>query len=118
MQKIHKKLNFLSLIIFLLFTCHSPLKPIGEINIINSISIDTQGNCLDLDIDISENILVAAANYNGYFIYTMNDDYEIIDTIHIDPEVPAQMDDAIGDNRAQSVVISKKMIIFGFIDMI
>ena len=39
----------------------------------------------DLFIDIQDNILVAAANYNGYFIFNMNDNYEIIDTTHIRP---------------------------------
>ena len=51
-------------------SCRMPANPQGEIKIIKRLdTINTGGNCLDLDVDIMDSILVAAANYNGYFIY-------------------------------------------------
>ena len=44
----------------------------GEIKIIKRLNtIDTGGNCLDLDVNMMDSILVAAANYNGFFIYNI-----------------------------------------------
>ena len=41
----------------------------GEIKILNRIDvIDTGGDCLDVGVDIEDGVVVAAANYNGYFI--------------------------------------------------
>ena len=52
-------------------SCRMPSNPLGEIKIIKRLdTIDTGGNCRDLAID--GDILVAAANYNGYFIYKIN----------------------------------------------
>ena len=53
-------------------SCRMPSNPLGEIKILKRLdTIDTGGNCLDLDVDILDSILVAAANYNGYFVYIM-----------------------------------------------
>ncbi len=49
-----------------------PADPLGEIKIIKRLdTIDTGGNCLD--IDVSDSILVAAANYNGFIIFNLYD---------------------------------------------
>ena len=49
-----------------------PADPLGEIKIIKRLdTIDTGGNCLDLDVDIEDSILVVAANYNGFMIYNI-----------------------------------------------
>ncbi len=60
-------------------------------------------------MDIEDSVLVAVANYNGYFVYKINSNNGIIteleEKIHISKE---EMDNSLGDNRAQSVIISKK----------
>ena len=51
-------------------SCRMPEDPLGEIKIIKRLdTIDTGGNCLDLDVNMMDSILVAAANYNGFIIY-------------------------------------------------
>jgi len=87
-----------------------PADPLGEIKIIKRLdTIDTGGNCLDLDVDIIDNVLVAAANYNGYFIYKINSIEGKISDISEQKHVGAnEMDTNLGDNRAQSVILSKK----------
>ena len=50
-----------------------PSDPLGEISIVKRLeTINTGGNCLDIEVDILDSILVAAANYNGYFVYKIN----------------------------------------------
>ena len=94
-------------------SCRMPSNPLGEINIIKRLeTINTEGNCLDLDVDIEggQGLLIAAANYNGVFIYDIqSDDNGIVseiekEPIHIEPD---EMDSNIGDNRAQHVILSK-----------
>jgi len=87
-----------------------PADPLGEIKIIKRLDIiDTGGNCLDLDVDIIDNVLVAAANYNGYFIYKINSIEGKISDISEQKHVGAnEMDTNLGDNRAQSVILSKE----------
>ena len=89
--------------------CRMPADSIGEIKVIKRLNIvDTGGNCMDLAVDIDDSILIASANYNGYFIYKINYTDEVIsgitEQIHIHPD---EMDVSIGDNRAQSVVLSQ-----------
>ena len=89
-------------------SCRMPSNPLGEIKILKRLdTIDTGGNCLDLDVDILDSILVAAANYNGYFVYKINFEGEIVSDIseknHISVD---EMDNSLGDNRAQSVELS------------
>ena len=94
-------------------SCRLPSSPLGEIKIIKRLeTINTGGDCLDIDVDmdIEDSILVAAANYNGFFIYNIeSNDNGILsemkkEPIHIEP---AQMDNTIGDNRAQKAILSK-----------
>ena len=107
------KNNFLIYLgcLLLIITCRMPSDPLGEIKIIKRLeTINTGGNCLDIDVDldIEDSILVVAANYNGYFIYELISNEGIIagvnDPIHIDAD---EMDPNIGDNRAQTVQLSK-----------
>ena len=59
-------------IVICINSCRLPADPLGEITIITRLdTINTGGDCLDLDVDmdIEDSVLVAAANYNGYFIY-------------------------------------------------
>ena len=87
-----------------------PSNPLGEIKIIKRWdTTDTGGNCLDLDVDIIDNVLVAVANYNGYFIYKINSINGIVSDISEQKHVGAnEMDNSLGDNRAQSVILSKE----------
>ena len=91
-------------------SCRMPSNPLGEIKIIKRWdTTDTGGNCLDLDVDIIDNVLVAAANYNGYFIYKINSINGIVSDISEQKHVGAnEMDNSLGDNRAQSVILSKE----------
>ena len=67
--------------------------------------IDTYGEAMDLDI--TDNHMVVAANYQGFIVYDITRDnlgnIASIDSIFND----AILDDSMGDNRAQDVVISK-----------
>ncbi len=87
-----------------------PSDPLGKISIVKKLpTINTGGNCMDLDVDIIDNILVAAANYNGYFIYKINLIDGIVSDISEQQHVTAdEMDTSLGDNRAQSVILSKE----------
>ena len=100
----------LIVIVICIDNCRMPADPLGEIKIIKRLDIiDTGGNCLDLDVDIIDNVLVAAANYNGYFIYKINSVEGKISDISEQKHVVAnEMDTNLGDNRAQSVILSKE----------
>ena len=98
--------------IFLISTCRMPSDPIGEIKIIKRLeTINTGGDCLDIDVDIDngDNVLVAAANYNGFIVYDIQYDgdniSDLVKRVHIGPY---NMDPDVGDNRAQEVIIAPK----------
>ena len=59
-------------------SCRMPSSPIGELRIIKQGSIDTIDNCRDIAVDMDDSILVAAANYAGYFVYDINYEDETI----------------------------------------
>lgn len=100
---------FWILILTFYLGCNYPSDPIDAFTIINRlVTINTGGNCLDLDLDISDSIIVAAANYNGYFTYKIIFNGEIISGVTVQNHVSAdEMDNSLGDNRAQTVVLSK-----------
>ena len=96
--------------IFLISTCRMPSDPIGEIKIIKRLeTINTGGDCLDIDVDIvnGDNVLIAAANYNGFIVYDIQFDgdniSDLIKRVHIGPY---DMDPDVGDNRAQEIIIA------------
>ena len=90
-------------------SCRMPADPMGNIKIIKRLEvINTRGDCLDLDVDIEDSVLVAAANYNGYFVYKINSINGIVSNITEQKHIGVnEMDTNLGDNRAQSVVLSK-----------
>ena len=96
-------------VLICLNSCRMPSNSLGEIKIIKRLdTMDTGGNCLDLDVDIEDSILVAAANYNGYFIYKISYLNGLVLDISKQKHVAAdEMDTDLGDNRAQSVILSK-----------
>ena len=54
-------------IVICINSCRMPADPLGEIKIIKRLdTIDTGGNCLDLDVNMIDSILIVAANYNGF----------------------------------------------------
>ena len=60
--------------------------------------------------DIDDDILVAAANYNGYFVYKINYEEEaesILALTELMHKSPDEMDTGLGDNRTESIVLSK-----------
>ena len=89
--------------LFLISTCRMPSDPIGEIKIIKRLeTINTGGDCLDIDVDIvnGDNVLIAAANYNGFIVYDIQFDgdniSDLIKRVHIGPY---DMDPDVGDNN-------------------
>ena len=102
------KNNFLIYLgcIFFINTCRMPSNPLGEMKIIKRFeTIDTGGDCLD--IDVSDSILVAAANYNGFFIYELHKSNSLLDSLTI-KEHGTDMYDNTWNNRAQEVHLSEK----------
>ena len=96
-------------IVICINSCRMPADPKGNIKIIKRLEvINTGGDCLDLDVDIEDSLLVAAANYNGYFVYKINSINGIVSNITEQKHIGVnEMDTNLGDNRAQSVVLSK-----------
>jgi len=99
-------------ILIFINSCRMPSSPLGEIKIIKRLeTINTGGDCLDIDVDmdIGDSILVAAANYNGYFVHKINSIGGIVSDISEKKHISAdEMDTNLGDNRAQSVILSKE----------
>ena len=97
-------------IVICINSCRMPADPMGNIKIIKRLEvINTGGDCLDLDVDIEDSLLVAAANYNGYFVYKINSINGIVSNITEQKHIGVnEMDTNLGDNRAQSVILSKE----------
>ena len=99
------------LFVFYINNCRMPSNPNGEITIVKRIDIiDTGGNCLDVDVDIQDSILVVAANYNGYFIYELISNNGMIAGINTEKIIHVSADEMFvsqGDNRSQTVTLSK-----------
>ena len=101
-------------------SCRMPADPLGEIKIIKRLdTIDTGGNCLDLDVNMTDSILVVAANYNGFIIYDIfdsNNELNPIETFHGTDMAPD-----LGDDRIAGVRLSKEhdfMVLFDQYDKI
>jgi len=109
------KFNLILFAGFLLLatTCRLPSDPIGEIKIIKRLdTINTGGNCLDLDVN--DSTLVAAANFNGFFVYQLYDSSnklnpkEVFHGYDLDPN--------IADNQIEKVILSKSQDIMVLLD--
>jgi len=106
-----KRLQILQGILITLFilSCRLPSDPIqkNKFTIFSQLeTVNTSGDCLD--IDINENYLVSAANYNGYFVFEIiKDENGVIsklDTLFHNTD----MNSATGDNRAEAISLSKE----------
>ena len=101
-------MKFLTFIfcVFFVASCIEPNDPILESDIVEFILYeDTLGE--SLDVGITENKLVVAANYNGFTVYDINrnslNNIVSIDSIFNESDMASDM----GDNRAQNISISK-----------
>ena len=96
-------------LIFVINTCRMPLEPLGEVIIIKHLdTINTGGNCLDLDMNMIDSILIVAANYNGFIIYNIFDSNGVLNPYEIFHGTDMAPD--LGDDRIAKVMLSKKMI--------
>ena len=90
-----------------------PADPLGEIKIIKRLdTIDTGGNCLD--IDVSDSILVAAANYNGFIIFNLYDS-----SGNFNPKQQyhgSDLDPNTFDNQISKVMISDSLSVIVLMD--
>ncbi|SVD46114.1 uncharacterized protein METZ01_LOCUS398968, partial [marine metagenome] len=94
----------LFLTISLFISCRKPADPVIESNPLSYThwgTFDVSGECLDLDI--SDTILVVAANYNGFFVFSIDSENHALDTVYHEID----MDPTMGDNRAERIILSK-----------
>ena len=116
------KNNFLIIlgVLICINSCRMPADPLGEIKIIKRLdTIDTGGNCLDLDVNMLDNILVAAANYNGFISYNIIDDTGELNPSEIFHGTDMAPD--LGDDRIAKVMLSETndlMVLFDQYDKI
>tara|TARA_Y100001934_G_scaffold62417_1_gene77495 strand:- start:12072 stop:13316 length:1245 start_codon:yes stop_codon:yes gene_type:complete len=93
--------------LIVIFFC-SCIKQVDSVqnNIVQLVAyIDTYGEAMD--VDLTDSHMVVAANYHGFIVYDINRDnsgnISNVDSIYSD----SILDDTMGDNRAQEVIISK-----------
>lgn len=96
---------YIFILSILLFSCIEQLDR-EDASVAELVSyVNTYGEAMGSDI--TENKMVVAANYHGFVVYNVNRDNMgniiSIDSIYND----SILDDSMGDNRAQEVVISK-----------
>ena len=103
----------LIVIVICINSCRMPADPLGEIKIIKRLdTIDTGGNCLD--IDVSDSILVAAANYNGFIIFNLYDS-----SGNFNPKQKyhgSDLDPNTFDNQISKVMISDSLSVIVLMD--
>ena len=95
----------LYLLSIFLLSCIKPTDPLTEEDTATLIvHLETYGEALD--VDITDGKMVVAANYNGFIVYDVTRDSQgnitALDSIYNDSDMASDM----GDNRAQSIVIS------------
>jgi len=88
-----------------LFSCTKPTNSISNKDIEFKAYVDTYGEALD--VGITEQSLIVAANYQGYIVYDINRNNQG-DIIAIDSIFNAiDMASDMGDNRAQDITVSQ-----------
>tara|TARA_Y100001936_G_scaffold143276_1_gene139764 strand:+ start:1579 stop:2826 length:1248 start_codon:yes stop_codon:yes gene_type:complete len=101
---------YVYILIYFLCSCIKPTDPDNDGNATFSqaelnFHIDTYGEAMD--VDLTENNMVVAANYQGFIVYDLARDASgkitSVDSIFNDSD----MDGTMGDNRAQEVIISQ-----------
>ena len=97
------KILYLMSIIIILTSCRAPSDPEGKLNIVQRLeTIDTGGECVDLDV--SDSLLVVAANYNGFIIYNIYDSSNGLNPTAILRGIDMAPD--LGDDKIEKVFIS------------
>ena len=101
---------YVYILIYFLCSCIKPTDPDNDANATFSqaelnFHIDTYGEAMD--VDLTENNMVVAANYQGFIVYDLARDASgkitSVDSVFNDSD----MDGSMGDNRAQEVIISQ-----------
>lgn len=96
---------YIFILSFLLFACIDQLERENNDVADLVLFINTYGEAMDADLN--ENSMIVAANYQGFLVYGLNRDNVgniiSLDSIYSD----SILDDSMGDNRAQEVVISQ-----------
>jgi len=107
------KIFLLIVVVICINSCRMPADPLGEIKIIKRLdTIDTGGNCLD--IDVSDSILVVAANYNGFIIFNLYDS-----SGNFNPKQKyhgSDLDPNTFDNQISKVMISDSLSVIVLMD--
>ena len=89
----------------LLFSCIEQVNPENNDVVELVYYTDTHGEAMGSDI--TESSMVVAANYQGFIVYDITRDnignITLVDSIYND----FTLDDSMGDNRAQDVIISQ-----------
>jgi len=86
-------------------SCRRPADPIIEEHPLTYFqwgTFDTGGECLDLEV--LDSVVVAAANYNGFFVLSIDEQDQSLNTVYHGVD----LDPTVGDNRAERIAISKK----------
>ena len=100
-------MNFFLLAFIFFIGCTTPSDPIG-IKVIDQWHYETIDVCRG--IDISDNILVAAASSNGYFRFNITEE----DTLELVSHIP-DINPNVGDDAAYDVLISNNIHDMAFI---
>ena len=99
--------------IFFMGSCRMPSDPIGEIKIIKRWdTINTIGQCLDLDVN--DSILVAAVNFDGFEIFNLYDS-----SGNFNPKQKyhgSDLDPNTSDNQISKVIISDSLSVIVLMD--
>ena len=109
------KNNFLIYLgcIFFMGSCRMPSDPLGEIKIIKRWdTINTIGQCLDLDVN--DSILVAAVNFDGFTIFNLYDS-----SGNFNPKQKyhgSDLDPNTSDNQISKVIISDSLSVIVLMD--
>ena len=97
---------FFTIILFI--SCRKPADSVVEEPVEDLLSynhwgtFNTGGKCRDLDI--SDSILVAAANNNGFFVFSIDSTNQTLDTVYHGTD----LDPTMGNDRAKRILISEE----------
>ena len=101
----NKQIFILFLTIFTFQQCHSPVKPITEETLEYSLINSFNTNGYALDVDIANDLIVLAANYDGtYLLDLIRDENGNITSIN-EREHLFDWEASIGDEKSNKVII-------------
>lgn len=113
----NKRIFILFLTIFTFQQCHSPVKPITEETLEYSLINSFNTNGYALDVDIANDLIVLAANYDGtYLLDLIRDEDGNITSIN-EREHLLDWEASIGEEKSNKVIISENFGIVFILDM-